>query len=118
MEYKKNFRVKIQSNFPEIKEDLNLLAERKIDIESSTLKQMLRNECLTSKKKNSSEKPSLQKPGKNPHKTPKEQSHKISDQEKHFQSGRIMTSENIHLHKSNENTSESCPSQLFQSSGN
>lgn len=71
MEYKKNFRVKTQSNFPEIKEDLNLLAERKIDIESSTLKQMLRNECLTSKKKNSSEKPSFQKPGKNPHKTPK-----------------------------------------------
>lgn len=50
---RKKVRVNIQNNFPEIKEDLNVLTEREIDTEWSTLRQILINEYLTLKKKNS-----------------------------------------------------------------
>lgn len=114
--------MKVQSTFPEIKEDLNLLAEMKTGTESSMLKQMLINECLTSKKKKiprlCSEKPSLQKPGKNSTKLQKNNHTKTQTKKSTSRMAELMTSGNIQLHKSNENTTESCRNQLFQSSGN
>jgi hypothetical protein len=43
---------------------------------------------------------------------------KIKITENNFQNGRVRVSENLLLHKSNEDPGENCHNQLFQNPGN